>query len=74
MPETTAHVNWCREERERVRKELAEYESGACVVGEPTIGASGPSQGTITHVTYLKTVIADLTRVIDAFDNPTGRR
>lgn len=76
MPDTAtaAHVQWCKEERERVREELVAFESGARVVGDPQIGGTGPSQGTLTHILYLKKTIEDLTRVIDSFaPRPPGQ-
>ncbi len=66
------HINECREERVRLKFELDQFESGKLTIGDAGIGREPPqSPGTLTRILYLKRAIADLSRVIDAFDpNP----
>ena len=63
------HISWCREERERLLKELNQYRDGGSSIGEPGVGES-MTQGTRTHILYLEKTIAELGRVIAAYSPP----
>ena len=60
------HVLWCREKRDELTKELAQYRDGILSIGERKTGEP-MTQGTITHVTYLQRNIEQLGRVIAAY-------
>ena len=60
------HILWCREERERLATELAQFEAGT-----RSIGARGPgepvTQGSLTRIAFLRRAIEELDAVIRAF-------
>ena len=60
------HVEWCREERDRLAAELAEFEAGAKSLGEPQADES-MSRGSLTRIAYLRRNIEQLGRVIGAY-------
>lgn len=60
------HVLWCREKRDELTKELAQYRDGILSIGERKTGEP-MTQGTITHITYLHRTIEQLGRVIAAY-------
>jgi hypothetical protein len=47
------HVQWCREERDRLAAELADYEAGTKSIGQPDIGES-MTRGSLTQIAYLR--------------------
>ena len=64
------HVLWCREKRDALQKELAQYRDGILSIGERKIGEP-MTQGTLTHLHYLQRNIEQLSRVITAY-SPSG--
>ena len=56
---------WCQAERERLKTELAQFESGAMSVGVPKNGEARTT-GSVTHILYLRRTIEQLSRVIAA--------
>lgn len=64
------HVLWCREERDRLAKEIDLYRSGALSIGKPMIGEIA-TQGTLTHIAFLERAIQQLDRVIAAYSPPS---
>ena len=65
------HILWCREKRDELAKELAQYRSGELSVGERKIGES-MTQGTKTHIMYLQRNINQLDRVLAAYSPPNA--
>jgi len=65
----TEHVLWCQAERERLKTELAQFESGAMSVGVPKKGEARTT-GSVTHILYLRRTIEQLSRVIAAYSAP----
>ena len=63
------HVLWCREKRDALTDELAQYRDGILSIGERKVGEP-MTQGTITHIRYLQRNIDQLSRVIAAY-SPT---
>ena len=64
------HVLWCREKRDALTDELAQYRDGTFSIGERKVGEP-ITQGTITHINYLRRTIDQLGRVITAY-SPRG--
>jgi hypothetical protein len=60
------HVQWCREERDRLTAELAQFEAGIKRLGEPDAGET-MSRGSLTQVAYLRHNIEQLDHVIVAY-------
>ena len=65
------HVLWCQEERERLKAELGQFESGTKSVGAPLPGEIRTT-GSTTHILYLhlQRTIEQLGRVISAYSAP----
>jgi hypothetical protein len=64
------HVLWCREKRDALSAELAQYQAGALSIGKTNVGEPF-TQGTLTHMTYLQRTIEQLGRVISAYSAPS---
>jgi hypothetical protein len=60
------HVQWCREERDRLTAELAQFEVGIKRLGEPDAGET-MSRGSLTQIAYLRNNIEQLDHVIVAY-------
>lgn len=67
------HVLWCREERDRLAGELAQFEAGTKCIGEPDFGASA-TQGSLTQIAYLRRNIEQLDRVVGSYPDVTEVR
>jgi hypothetical protein len=63
------HVLWCSAERERLKEELGQFESGAKSIGAPKPGEVRTT-GSMTHILYLQRTIEQLGRVISAYSAP----
>jgi hypothetical protein len=63
------HILWCRDKRDALANELAQYQSGALSIGTRKTGEA-VTQGTVTHVSYLQRTIEQLGRVIAAYSPP----
>lgn len=63
------HVLWCQGERERLAKELAQYEAGTKSIGTARAGEIRTT-GSTTHILYLRRAIEQLGRVISAYSPP----
>jgi hypothetical protein len=63
------HVLWCQEERERLKGELGQFESGTKSVGAPLPGEIRTT-GSTTHILYLQRTIEQLGRVISVYSAP----
>jgi hypothetical protein len=63
------HVLWCREKSDALVKELDQYQSGTLSIGARKIGEP-VTQGTLTHIIYLKRNIEQLGSVIAAYSPP----
>jgi uncharacterized coiled-coil DUF342 family protein len=66
------HVVWCREKRDELTKELAEYRDGILSIGERKAGEP-MTQGTITHIALLQRTIDQLGKVVDVYSPPTTK-
>jgi hypothetical protein len=62
-------ILWCRDKRDALATELAQYQSGASSIGTRKTGEP-VTQGTVTHVSYLQRTIEQLGRVIAAYSPP----
>ena len=67
-----AHILWCRDKRDALTKELAQYQLGALSIGTRKAGEP-VTQGTATHVSYLQRTIEQLGRVIVAYSPPNNQ-
>jgi uncharacterized coiled-coil DUF342 family protein len=65
------HVQWCREKRDELTKELAQYRDGILSIGERKSGEA-MTQRTITHIADLQRTIDQLDQVIAAYAPPNG--
>jgi hypothetical protein len=63
------HVQWCREKRDALTEELAQYRDGTLSIGERKTGEP-VTRGTITHIMYLQRTIDQLGKVIAAYSPP----
>src|SRR5450755_1593447 len=63
------HVLWCRDRRDALTEELAQYRDGILSIGERKIGEP-MTQGTITHMKYIQRTIDQLGQVIAAYTGP----
>ena len=63
------HILWCREKRDALTEELAQYRDGILSIGERKIGEP-MTQGTITHIKYIQRTIDQLGQVIAAYTGP----
>ena len=64
------HVLWCRDKRDALTEELAQYRDGVLSIGERKVGEP-VTQGTITHIMYLRRTIDQLGQVIAAYSTPS---
>ena len=61
------HVQWCREERERLLVEMARFEAGSESIGTHKRGEA-LTLGSITRIAFLRRSVEQLGRVIAACD------
>ena len=63
------HILWCRDKRDALSTELAQYQPGASSIGTRKTGEP-VTRGTVTNVSYLQKTIEQLDRVIAAYSPP----
>ena len=66
------HIQWCHGERDRLTRELGEYQKGNLSIGTQK-GGEPVTQGTVNHISYLQLTIEQLNCVIAARLPPTDR-